>query len=245
VRALLLWDVDHTLIENGGVSKANYRLAFELLVGRAPEVGPRTHGRTDVAITEQLLIDNGEDPDRFPWDVRCGALIEAGQRNQPDLARLGHALAGAEATLERLDQANDVIQSVLTGNIEQNARLKLGTFGLDRWLDFSVGGFGSSSRVRADLVPVAQGRALAKYDVSPSRDVTVLVGDTILDVEAGLAGGARVIGVATGTSSSVELAAAGADVVLADLTDVDAFVQALDRLRAIGPLVAQKPQDGV
>jgi phosphoglycolate phosphatase len=44
--ALLLWDVDHTLIENGGVSKENYALAFEILTGRAPEAQPQTDGRT-------------------------------------------------------------------------------------------------------------------------------------------------------------------------------------------------------
>jgi phosphoglycolate phosphatase len=44
---LILWDVDHTLIENGGVSKATYALAFELLTGHAPSVRPSIDGRTD------------------------------------------------------------------------------------------------------------------------------------------------------------------------------------------------------
>jgi hypothetical protein len=48
---------------------------------------------------------------------------------------------------------------------------------------------------------------------------TVLVGDTPLDVEAALAAGARVVGVATGSYSEEELAAAGAHAVLPDLTD--------------------------
>jgi hypothetical protein len=32
-QVLLLWDVDHTLIENSGVSKAVYARAFELMAG--------------------------------------------------------------------------------------------------------------------------------------------------------------------------------------------------------------------
>ena len=47
----------------------------------------------------------------------------------------------------------------------------------------------------------------------------MLVGDTPLDVEAALAAEARVVAVATGSYSAAELAAAGADVVLPDLTD--------------------------
>jgi hypothetical protein len=31
---LVLWDVDHTLIENNGVNKETYAYAFELLTGR-------------------------------------------------------------------------------------------------------------------------------------------------------------------------------------------------------------------
>ena len=31
---LLLWDIDHTLIENHGVNKETYALAFKLLTGR-------------------------------------------------------------------------------------------------------------------------------------------------------------------------------------------------------------------
>lgn len=65
--------------------------------------------------------------------------------------------------------------------------------------------------------------------------MTVLVGDTPLDVRAGLVGGARVVAVATGLFGVDELVAAGADVVLADLVDVDAFVAALDRVRELGP----------
>ena len=54
----------------------------------------------------------------------------------------------------------------------------------------------------------------------------MLVGDTPLDVAAAREGGARAVGVATGPSAAAELAAAGADVVLADLRDAEAVVAA-------------------
>ena len=47
----------------------------------------------------------------------------------------------------------------------------------------------------------------------------MLVGDTPLDVAAALATGARAVGVATGSFSAAEIAAAGAHAVLPDLTD--------------------------
>jgi phosphoglycolate phosphatase-like HAD superfamily hydrolase len=55
----------------------------------------------------------------------------------------------------------------------------------------------------------------------------VLVGDTPLDVAAALAAGARAVGVATGSYSPDQLTAAGAHVVLPDLTDTARVVAAV------------------
>jgi hypothetical protein len=41
-RVLVLWDIDHTLIENDGVSKATYALAAELLTGHLTTTPPVT-----------------------------------------------------------------------------------------------------------------------------------------------------------------------------------------------------------
>lgn len=104
-----------------------------------------------------------------------------------------------------------MIQSTLTGNIEANARIKLRAFGLDPWIDLSVGPTASS---RALLVRVAQRRAASRYQFDPRSKVTVLIGNTPADVEAGLLGGARVLAVATGAYSAAQLYAAGADAVV-------------------------------
>lgn len=235
METLILWDVDHTLIENGGVSKANYALAFEILIGRRPEHPAKTSGRTDVSIVAGILSDNGEDPTRFSTDEQLAALHRAGDQNRELLAERGHALPGAVEALKRFRADSSLINSVLTGNIEPNARTKLAAFDLDRYVDFSVGGFGAESAVRADLVPVAQAKAARRYDFNPVEDVTVLIGDTHRDIDAGLDGGARVIAVATGGETVAELEAAGAHVALPSLADLDALLESLDAVRQLGP----------
>lgn len=238
-RVLVLWDVDHTLIENGGVSKANYALAFEILTGAPTATVARTDGRTDVDIMAGMFSDNAAEA---PGDQETvlQALAEAGRRNADALRTRGYALPGAAECLRLLAERPDVINSVLTGNIEDNARVKLGVFGLDTWVDFSVGAFGAEHRVRSRLVPVAQTKAAKNYDFDPGRDVTVLVGDTVRDVLAGREGGARVIAVATGLDSEEKLREAGADIVLASLGNVDAFHRALDEVTQYGPLGVQE-----
>jgi phosphoglycolate phosphatase-like HAD superfamily hydrolase len=56
---------------------------------------------------------------------------------------------------------------------------------------------------------------------------TVLVGDTPLDVAAALETGARAVGVATGSFPATELVAAGAHIVLPDLTDTPLVLAAV------------------
>jgi phosphoglycolate phosphatase-like HAD superfamily hydrolase len=120
-----------------------------------------------------------------------------------------------------------VVQSLLTGNLQPNALLKLASFELDSYLDFEVGGFGSDHHHRPSLVEVARTKAERKYGTGFPGTDTVLVGDTPLDVAAGRAGGARVVAVATGPYRADELRATGADAVLADLRDTAATLAAI------------------
>ena len=113
----------------------------------------------------------------------------------------------------------------MTGNIQVNAALKLGAFGLERWLDFEVGAYGSDPHEeRSDLVAIARDRAAAKHGETTA---AVLVGDTPLDVQAAHEAGARAVAVATGFSDVEALEAAGPEAVLEDLSDTTAAVAAI------------------
>jgi phosphoglycolate phosphatase len=120
-----------------------------------------------------------------------------------------------------------IIQSLLTGNIPVMARVKLSALGLTAHLDLNIGAYGDVSRVRADLVPIARRNAAARYGGDFAGRATVLVGDTPSDIEAAAAHGARSVGVASGQFTRQQLADAGADAVLADLTDTTEVVRAI------------------
>jgi phosphoglycolate phosphatase len=135
-------------------------------------------------------------------------------------------MPGAAAAVAALAAAG-VRQSVLTGNVRPLAELKLGLAGLGQDLDLDVGAYGDAHEVRAELVPVARQAARLAYGADFAGLSTVLIGDTTLDVAAALAAGARAVAVATGPCSAAELAAAGAHVVLPDLTDVPLVLAAV------------------
>ncbi len=229
---LILWDVDHTLIENGGVSKATYALAFELLTGRPPSVRPATDGRTDFEIMRELLSANSVDTEKYVEITQFeGVLVEAMERNVSQLPQRGHILPGVIEALTVLSTMPTVVQSVLTGNIASNARAKLRAFDLDRWVNLDIGGFGSDGTIRSNLVDAARRKVLKRYGMTFDRSSTILIGDTPLDVKAAHDGGAKIIAVATGVHSASQLIEAGADVTLDGLADLDRFMAALVELR--------------
>lgn len=224
-QVLLLWDVDHTLIENSGVSKAVYARTFQMMTGRAPDVQPGTDGRTDHEIVRNLFTANGvaftaEDDRSYQ-----SALIDAMGELHPRLMRDGFVLPGVLEVLEAVSQIPGIVQSVLTGNIRPNAEAKLRLLGDHaRVLDLDVGGYGSDDLRRPRLVGAAQRKASQKYGVVFGSSSTVLVGDTERDVAAALEGGALIVAVATGVTSQEQLRQAGAHVVLPDLADAPGFV---------------------
>lgn len=228
MRALLvLWDIDHTLIENHGVNKKTYALAFEMLTGRRAEHPARTEGRTEPEIMQNMLLAHGIDPSLYHLSRMLKALESATLSTASTLRDRGHELPGARDSLIALQFSPGVVQSVLSGNIKPNAVIKLSAFKLEGFIDFEVGGYGSDDDVRANLVGVAQERATAKYGIRFDKTNTVLIGDTPRDVQAGRNGGAHVLAVASGSDSMEALRAEGADIVLPDLRNTDAIMEAI------------------
>jgi phosphoglycolate phosphatase len=216
---LVLWDIDGTLVYSAGHGRWAFEEAFEAVVGRTPEPVEYA-GRTDHQIALTML---GGERDHLPrvLEELAGALEARKEAMRAD----GYAYPGVEAVLEALHARDDVVQSLLTGNIEANSAVKVSAFGLERWLDFGVGAYGSDPHEeRSDLVAVARERAAAKYGEPAG---AVLVGDTPLDVRAAQEAGARAVAVATGFADLEALRASGPDAFLDDLTDTAAAVAAI------------------
>src|SRR5579875_1212630 len=221
---LILWDVDFTLVDAGGLGRELYRLAFLATFGSEPPESswPTMAGRTDRAIvTEMLRLAGVPGPRR-----RAGEFIAARERVRalPGAAAAVAAIAGLPG-LPGLpgpagpSDSGKPVQSLLTGNIRPLAELKMAATGLGRDLDLEAGAYGDAHEDRADLVHLARRAATARYRQDFAGPATVLVGDTPCDIEAALATGARSVAVATGSFTARELADAGAHAVLPDLRD--------------------------
>lgn len=216
---LILWDVDQTLVSiKDGVSRSLYERAFEKVTGRALDGLADMAGRTEQAIMVETLRLNGiDEPDALFGDFYA-ALTAAATELKGRMREVGVVLPGAREAIASC-AARHTVQSAVTGNLRPIAITKLAALGLGDGLDFSVGGYGDDGSDRADLVRQARKRASDKYRHAFDSRRTVVIGDTPHDVRGAHDADALAIGIATGRSSADELRAAGADIVLASLTD--------------------------
>lgn len=209
-RLLVLWDVDHTLIETRGIGRAIYDHAFPAAAGKPLAKLAAIAGRTELDIMRESLRINDIEPTDEMVRQLAAALVRGYDGARDELRTVGRALPGAEAVLRHLAGDAAVYQSVLTGNLREVARIKLEVFGLDPYVDLEAGAYGDDNPERAKLVAIAQDRANVRAGTVFGNGTTVLVGDTPNDVAAGRAAGVRVIGVATGKTTTDELQEAGA-----------------------------------
>ncbi|MFI6808245.1 HAD family hydrolase [Streptomyces luteogriseus] len=229
-RVLVLWDIDRTLLYVGDIDRQVYRETFAEVVGRPAEQLPaRGTGVTMPLAIRSLLLDNGvpelEVPELLPRMVEL--LPQRLAAHAEDLREQGVLMPGAVPALKAVHAQANLVPTVVTGNLRPNALLKLEAFHLDGFLDTEIGGYSSDDAHRPALVAVAQKRAQAKHGAAFTRSNTVIIGDSLEDVRTGLEGGAPVIGIASGKTTSSQLASAGAEVVLDSLEDVSQLLSVI------------------
>ncbi|MEP7188993.1 MAG: HAD family hydrolase [Roseiflexaceae bacterium] len=227
MQKLILWDIDGTLLYSGGVAGEAMRASMERVYGSASTEARHSYaGKTDRQIILETFAERSHDELFSTLDHFTATYVEELLGRRAAFLARCRVLDGATAALERLATA-DVIQSVLTGNLQPIARIKLDLMELTRFLDLDIGAYGSDHHRRIELVPIAAARAAQRYGRSFAGTDVVVIGDTPHDIDCGRAAGARTIAVATGPFSVEALRAHGANVVLENLADTDRVVDAI------------------
>jgi phosphoglycolate phosphatase-like HAD superfamily hydrolase len=131
---------------------------------------------------------------------------------------------GVVELFDELERQDNVTIGLLTGNIVEGAKAKLGAAGID-FSRFKVNAFGSDHEDRPQLPGIAQMRARDVIGSHIAGDRVIVIGDTPADIRCGELIGARAIGVATGRYTVDELAELGAYAVFENLADTDAVME--------------------
>lgn len=227
---LVLWDVDHTLVELRRLHYELYEAAFEAVFERPANTLPDMSGRTDRDSSTEIMQEHGIEPSEENLNRLWAGLLDTLDRVAPDLTKIGHATAGAGEAVAAVARLTGTYQSVLTGNVRPLAERKITAFGLHKHLDLDIGGYGDDSADRAALVTTARERLRSRHGVNVPVFRVVLIGDTPNDVAAAKGAGTQVVGVATGPATADDLRAAGATHVLEDLSDAIAVTHAIEQM---------------
>lgn len=229
MKPLVLFDVDGTLLLTGGAGlRAFERAAVELFGDSGWFVGIETAGGLDPSIFVEAASRRGLDE----VETRQASFREAYLRILPDELAAGgeavRALPGVLAALRRLRDDRVATLGLLTGNYAPAIPIKLGAVGIDPdWFDVTVSGDDASTR--PGLVPVAVERH-ARRGATIERERILIVGDTPRDVHCARENGCRALAVATGKYPAEALRAAGADVVVADLSSPEPLFALVEEL---------------
>jgi len=218
---LVLFDIDGTLIDSGGAGVRSLDLALKDLFS----IDNGFHGISMAGKTDTQIIKEGLTKYSIPANGNIDAVIEAYLnylRREINNDRK-HVKPGIYKVLEELKPLQDLGLGLLTGNIEQGARIKLEPFKLNNY--FPAGAFGSDDEDRNNLLPIAIERFKELFQQKIETDNCIIVGDTPRDVECAHIYGAMCIAVATGPYSYDALIEAGADYVVHDLSDQNALLQ--------------------
>jgi phosphoglycolate phosphatase len=223
---LALFDLDGTLVSTGGAGIRALDRAFEEIFGleRAME-GVKPAGKTDPQIMREVIaVKMGREAREGEIDKICEAYLKFLPR-EVWFSGDYRTFPGTEACLKALQEAGDILIGLGTGNLEQGARIKLEPSGLNSYFPF--GGFGSDAEDRAELLKIGLSRASKSSGHSISLKDVVVIGDTVLDIQAARRAGMRAAAVAAGHGNPDELARAQPDLLLKDFTEHAALLRFL------------------
>ena len=226
-KRLILWDIDGTLLSTGNVGR--YALERGAAVAAGLDAVPRIamSGKTDQRILREIMSAAGLDDERIDelLPQAMAAAIEALAGDQDRLTSESVVHPGVGTLIDRLAQIPGVRQSLVTGNLSPNARVKVAAMGLDTHIDFEVGAYGDDHHDRDELVPMALERVRELRRETYAPDEVWVIGDTEHDLACARAAGVRCVIVGTKWDGNEDASRLDADAYFTDLSETDAVLQ--------------------
>jgi phosphoglycolate phosphatase-like HAD superfamily hydrolase len=225
---LVLFDIDGTLLLSDGAGRRAIHRSLREVFGATGPTDYPFGGKTDPQIVRELMRLAGHQDEHI--DARMERLLERYveylREELRSPAHTPYTLPGVPELLDALEAETNVVLGLLTGNLEQGAKAKLESVGLDP-KRFRVGAYGSDHEQRPELPAIARERTRRQLGIDVRGDAIVVIGDTPADLTCGRSLGASAIGVATGQYSVEQLSELAPIAVFEDLSDTSAVTRAI------------------
>jgi phosphoglycolate phosphatase len=229
VTRLILWDIDGTLLSTGSVGRYALEQAVASVTGLDEVPRVKMSGKTDQRIMREIMQAAGL-PDEEIDELLPQAMavsIELLANSHDRLTSEGVVHPGVGTLIDRLAHTPGVRQSLVTGNLAPNARVKVATLGLDTHIDFDVGAYGDDHHDRDRLVPMALRRVEELRGETYAPDEVWVIGDTEHDLACARAAGVRCLLVGTNWDGQDDLSGLEPDHYVRDLSETDDVLDVL------------------
>jgi len=224
---LALFDIDGTILSSGAGARKSLSQAIHEITGTLFEIHPDDcAGKTDPLIITNFLRRAGFHPREFHGMLRTirdryVALLHVNYNKHND----AFLYPGIPEILHEIGGYSHVYLGLLTGNIEEGARIKLDPFRLNPM--FPAGAFGNEGMQRTDLSRLAVESAEAHYNIRFEPARIVVIGDTADDVACGKVIHARSIAVSRRPATLERLKSSQPDYLFYGTEDTEGFVKAI------------------
>ncbi len=230
---LLIFDLDGTLANTGGVGRKTFELTFYEMYGITNAAGGvKPAGKTDQLIFEELLkrnsvvyIDFAQEFKQFSKHYIANFKMLFAKSDKPFI------YDGVKTLLERLWMTNNVYMVLGTGNLRETATVHLQKHGISKY--FPTGGFSNNVKQRPQLIKRAFDNAVDHYRVPFKPEQTWVIGDTPSDIAAGKVNGFHTLALGSGKFTIDELREHNPEALLDDLTDSEKFLSIVSKADTI------------
>lgn len=224
---LVLFDIDETMISSDGAgSRAIGRALCDTFGIDTSNITISMSGKTDPQILSEIFkIANVVEAEMEHLKEEMFKVYLNLLKEEIGNASYYIVHDGVYELLDALEGHDRGYLGLLTGNIEQGARMKLERFNLNKY--FPLGAYGSDSANRMELPAIATTRANAHYNLRFSPHEVVIIGDSIYDVLCAKGYGAKSIAVNTGKTSRADLEEQKPDFLFDSLADTNALLNAI------------------
>ncbi len=218
---LLLFDIDGTILSfKSGLAKDLFmEMLTDVFEGEIPdEAFPSFAGMTDLSILRAINDHMGhdfsvlEDKIDIIWDRMVDVFRDHTTAENVTL------MPGIKELIDLIEQDGIFQLGLITGNINQNAYLKLSSHKLESYFPF--GGFGDDNEDRNHLPEIAIKRANEHIGSEVfTKSKTLIIGDTWRDISCAKNSNIKSCAVATGFYDYNELSEFKPDLIFHDFSD--------------------------
>ena len=224
-KKLILFDIDGILVRTNGLAGTTVSIKKHFNLD-ASEINKKMYleGKTYRACfaekLEALGIKDPEKHEKFEIAIRDAEPIKDSIKNGGIIEKI----KGVEKFLKKVISEGYVI-GLLTGNSLESAKAKLEV--VDLWKYFKFGAYGTETRVRAELVPLAivEAEKCSNFKF-PKKDIFI-IGDTMQDIKCAKDSRVKIISIATGNESFELLKEHKPDFIFKDFSDTNKILKVI------------------